>query len=1152
MSKQTYTKEEVYAASLEYFNGDEFATDNFVKKYALKNENGEFVEKTPADMFARVAREIARIEKKYPEPVSYENIYDRISKWIIVPQGSPLSAIGNKYQIQSLSNCFVVDSPSDTYGGIMRADEHLAQIMKRRGGVGVDISNIRPQGMFTSNAARTTAGIGVFMERYSNTCREVGQDGRRGALMITISCHHPEIMTFINIKRNREKVTGANVSIRCTDEFMKAVVADELYEQRWPVDSADPKIKNFVRAREVWDAIIDAAHQSAEPGVLFWDTIIKNSPADLYADHGYRTISTNPCITGDTLIAVADGRNAVTIKQLADEGRDVPVYSTNTATGKVEIKFGRNPRLTKRNAEIWCLELDDGTKFTATPDHKILLRDLRYVELKDLKEGDSIFPFYSFMNNGYRQIAMSGQKMTNGHRRNRRQYRLIHEFYSGEVVDSAAYAIHHSDCCSTNDAYDNLCVMTHEEHRKLHTENMLGSKNPYHKMSQEWKTKFAVHLGDKNGRYSGFTNEQLLEHGKKLFKKNGKITKKDWIEYAKEKELPQHLSNDFRFGTWENFANQVSDNHKVVSVKHCGYADVYNITVDDNHNYHVITSTQDEKYVTCSGICVKNCGEIPLSSYDACRLCVVNASKFVLNPFLPNATFDYDSFYEECGMMLRFLDDIIDLEIEAIRKIISKIENESDRSIKVADLEREIELWYKILEANINGRRCGCGLTGVGDAIAMMGYSYGKESVDFVESLYKTAALGCANMTTLLAEQRGAFPIYDYEREADHPYIARVFNENPDIKKRYEKYGRRNIAMMTTAPVGTISTMTMTTSGIEPAIYLSYKRRKKINATSEGTKPDFVDQNGDAWIEFDITHHGLKQWMNVTGNTDVTQSPYYGSTATEIDPIGSVLIQAAAQKWIDHSISKTCNLPQNVSKETVGELYIEAWRTGCKGFTIYREGSRTGVIVQSGQEANSDAGKIVDNHAPKRPELLDCDVHRQNIRVTLDDGTKQTQQWTVLIGLLEGRPYEIFCGLSENVILPKRYASCKIQKNKSKSSSRYDLIMDMDASGDPDKTIRIRNIVEHFNDPTGGAFTRVVSMSLRHGVPVQFIVEQLQRDDNGDMHSFSRALSRVLKKYIADGTKPSSMKKCEGCGSTELFYSQGCVSCKHCSWSKCG
>lgn len=979
--RKTYTFNEVLTASLNYFKGDDLAAGVFSDKYALKNKDGDYIELTPTDMHRRLAREFARIETKYPNPLTERKIFELLSDWKIVPQGSPMAGIGNETQIQSLSNCFVIESPQDSYGGILRADQEQAQIMKRRGGVGFDISNIRPRGLQTSNAARTTDGIGVFMERFSNTCREVAQNGRRGALMLTVDVHHPEIRTFIKIKNDKSKVTGANISIRLSDEFMEAVESGGKLNLRFPVDKScdNHLINEFVDAREIWNEIIKSAWESAEPGLLFWDTITKLCPADAYAKQGFKTVSTNPCVTGDTLIAVADGRNSVPISQLAKEGADVAVYSTNVKTGQVEIKMGRNPRLTKKNAEIWLLTLDDGSTLRATPDHRVLTRDFRYVELQNLQPGDSIFPFNA-------------------------------------------------------------------------------------------------------------------------------------------------------------------DERTAVSVEQCGTADVYNITVDDNHNYHVITSSEDDNSVVSSGICVKNCGEITISPNDSCRLMLVNLFKFVKDPFGPNARFDYDEFNKTVQIAQRLMDDLVDLEIESIERIIQKVESdpETDEVKRV-----EIDLWKKIKKMAIKGRRTGLGITGLGDALAALNLTYGSDrSILETGKIYRGLALGAYRSTVQLAKERGSFPIYDHKLEENHPFIQRILNEDPELRKEYDKFGRRNIALTTTAPAGSVSILTQTTSGIECAFMLVYDRFKKIvDDHSDSQEVDRIDEMGDKWKKYRVYHHGLKLWAEKTGKNidDIESSPYWKSTSADIDWSKKIELQAAAQKWICHSISNTTNIPKDTPIEVVKDIYSKGWKLGCKGVTIYREGSREGVLLNI--DDNTDKTETrKENHASKRQKELKCDIHRASVK---------GEKYVVLVGKSDDdRPYEIFAGLSKQIEIPKKAKSGTLIKNgKSTGVATYNLKIPVGS----DDELLLKDIVTIFDNPLHGALTRMLSLTLRHNVPINYIVEQLRKDKHSNITDFSKVIARILSKhYVPDGTSATTFeKKCSNCSSNLLSYQSGCVTCMNCGHSKC-
>lgn len=821
-----YNKEEVHAATLEYFDGDELATNVWTSKYALRDLEDNYYEKTPDDMHRRLAKEFARIEKKYPEPMSEVEIYSLFKDFeYIVPQGSPMSGVGNPFQIQSLSNCFVISSPEDSYGGILYTDQQQVQIMKRRGGVGFDVSNIRPRGKTCENAARTTDGIEIFMERFSNSCREVAQGGRRGALMLSISVHHPQVMDFIKMKQDLTKVTGANVSVRVTDEFMEAVKNDWKYQQRWPVDSEDPEITEDVWANEVWNELITCAHNSAEPGVLFWDTAKKMTPSDIYDYEGFGSTSTNPC------------------------------------------------------------------------------------------------------------------------------------------------------------------------------------------------------------------------------------------------------------------------------------------------------------------------GEIVLSPGDSCRLMLVNLVSFVKNPFTKKAEFEWGKYAQIVQKGQRLMDDMVDLEIEQIDKIIKKVEIDPEPE-RVKRIERE--MWGFIKDQALRGRRTGLGITGLGDALAMLGIKYGSDkSIDAVEELYKWLALNSYDASIQMAKERGAFPICNVENELDHPFLSKITNAlTPEKQEQYRIYGRRNIANTTTAPAGSVSCLTQTTSGIEPAFMLYYKRRRKVNPQDGDVRIDFVDDLGDKWQEYNVYHHKFKDWMAVSHVSDeevdmaVEHSPYAGATANEINWKNKVNMQAAAQKWVCHAISNTTNLPADVSVETVKDIYMMGWETGCKGLTIYRDGSRSGVLV------SAEETQFSERDAPKRPESLECDIIHTSVK---------GQKWVVMVGLMNGKPYEVIGGEAEQIELPKRIKNGTLNKRTFKTAnSKYDLVI-----GEADDALTIKDVVNLFDNANHAGYTRTISLALRHGVPVQYLVEQMQKDREADLFSFSKVVARCLKNYIDDGTKASE-QNCSNCDAVgTIIYQEGCQTCASCGHSKC-
>lgn len=839
-----YTKEEAVQKSTEYFNGDGLAAEVFVSKYALKNENKELLECTPDQMHRRLAKEFARIEKKYPNPMSEEEIFKMFDKFTYVsPQGSPMAGIGNEYQVSSLSNCFVIDVV-DSYGGICRADERIAQVSKRRGGVGMSVSPIRPKGMATKNSALTTDGIVVFMQRFSNTSREVAQNSRRGALMLSISVHHPEVINFIKAKLDLKKVTGANISICVTDEFMEAVKKDKMYEQRWPVDSTKPQVSNKVKAREVWDEIIKCAHQSGEPGVLFWDTIIRNSPSDSYTSVIPPTSSTNPC------------------------------------------------------------------------------------------------------------------------------------------------------------------------------------------------------------------------------------------------------------------------------------------------------------------------GELPLPSGGQCILMLQNLTSYVKNPFTDRARFDVDLFKKNTAIHHRLIDDMVDLELEAIQKIIDKVvKDPEDDKVKA----NELDLWSNIYNMCAKTRRTGMGITGLGDCIAMLNQKYGsKESLETVETIYKLLRDEAYRSSVNLAKERGAFAIWNPKLEKDNEFLKRL---PEDIKRDMAKHGRRNISMLTTPPAGSVSTLTQTSSGFEPVFLAEYVRKRKL-MDGEKDKPDFVDPLGDKWKEYKVYHHGLSKFMKITGKK-FEDSPYFGAQAGDIDFKMRVIMQGVATSYNDHALSSTINAPNNTSKETVDELYMLAWETGCKGVTFYRDGSRDGVLTKESSsntstrecddcdEASKKLSELVKqghrptkialSPAPKRSEVMPCEIHRSKVG---------GGDWLFFVGLLNGQPYEVFGGDSEKFVIPYKYKMGWIVKNgKDKDGiTQYNLVLG--SLDDVNEKLEFKGITKHFNNAEYGAFTRMISLAMRHGTPIKYICEQITKTGcEGDLFSFQRAMSRVLKKYIAEGEKSEGV--CPMCQSTDIIYKSGCPSCQTCGHSNC-
>ena len=841
-------EEEARKASKEYFGGDELAAQVWVNKYALKDSQGNLYERTPVDMHWRLANEISRIEAKYPNPLTAQELFDLFDHFrYIVPQGSPMTGIGNNFQVSSLSNCFVigVDGEADSYGGIFKIDEEQVQLMKRRGGVGHDLTHIRPEGSPVKNSALTSTGIVPFMERYSNSTREVAQGGRRGALMLSVAIKHPDSEKFIDAKMVQGKVTGANVSVKIDDDFMRAVESEGEYIQQYPVYSNEPMVSQKVNAKALWNKIIHNAWSSAEPGVLFWDTIIRESVPDCYADLGYRTVSTNPC------------------------------------------------------------------------------------------------------------------------------------------------------------------------------------------------------------------------------------------------------------------------------------------------------------------------GEIPLCPYDSCRLLAINLYSYVENPFTAEARFNFDLFRKHVGLAQRIMDDIIDLEIEKIEKILVKIQSDPEDNIVK---RTEYELWEKIMHKTLKGRRTGVGVTAEGDMLAALGLRYGtEEATEFSEKVHSVIAVEAYRSSVQMAKERGAFEVYDAKREENNPFVARIKSQDEALYQEMVKHGRRNIACLTIAPTGTTSIMTQTTSGIEPAFMPVYKRRRKVNPNDVNVRVDFIDPEGDAFEEYIVFHHKFAEWMRVNGiDTEknytqeeldeiIARSPYYKATSNDIDWLQKVKMQGRVQKWVDHSISVTINLPATATEELVSQLYLEAWKSGCKGCTIYRDGSRSGVLVSVSKkdEEKKDEKRCVcfSMSEYERPKELNCDIVRfQN----------KKEKWIAFVGLKDGRPYEIFTGIAddeEGILLPKSVTEGKIIKTTDdEGNRRYDFQYK--------NTRGYKTTVEglsHKFDKEYWNYAKLISGVLRYGMPIDQVVKlvgSLQLDSES-INTWKAGVERALKKYIPDGTSMESME-CPECHQHTIVMKEGCLVCSNCGYSKCG
>jgi len=835
--QKMFTFEEAYTKALSYFKGDELAARVWVNKYALKDSYGNIYELTPDDMHHRIASEIERIEANYPNPLSEQDIYLLLKNFnYIVPQGSPMTGIGNKFQVASLSNCFVIGNkkPADSYGGILKADQEQVQLMKRRGGVGHDLSHLRPAASPVLNSALTSTGIVPFMERYSNSTREVAQDGRRGALMLTVSIKHPDAESFIDAKVELGKITGANISVKIDDEFMRAVLDNKPYMQQFPVDSPNPVVKKEINARKLWQKIVYNAWKSAEPGILFWDTVIRESVPDSYADLGYKTVSTNPC------------------------------------------------------------------------------------------------------------------------------------------------------------------------------------------------------------------------------------------------------------------------------------------------------------------------GEIPLCPYDSCRLLAINLYSYVDNPFTSEARFNFELFKKHVGYATRIMDDIIDLELEKIDGILQKVETDPEEE-EVKRVERR--LWEEIRVKAKEGRRTGIGITGEGDMLAALGLRYGSENaIDFSVEVHKTLALAAYRASVYLAKERGCFTIYNTVREKNNPMIKRIREADPELYAEMAEHGRRNIALLTIAPTGSVSLMTQTTSGIEPVFLPYYKRRRKVNPNDANVNVTFIDDMGDAWEEFFVFHHKFITWLEKNGYSSkdiehaseeeiselVRKSPYYKATSTDVDWVSKVNMQGQVQKWVDHSISMTVNLPEDTSEKMVDEIFMTAWQSGCKGATIYREGSRAGVLVA--------AKKAEQKGWIKRPKELDAEIVRfQNSR----------EKWVAFIGLLDGKPYEIFTGMEDEDILPipRSVTHGKIIKEHSEESGKQ---YDFQYTNKLGFKVTIEGLSYKFN-PEFWNYAKLISGVLRHGMPLENVVNLVSslHLNSETINTWKNGVQRALKRYIPNGTNAKRGTKCSHCGSSHLVYQEGCLSCKNCGYSKC-
>ena len=1599
-----FTYEEALSSSTLYFDGDELAAKVFVDKYALRDNNNNLIEKTPDDMHRRMAKEFARIEaSKFKKPLTEDEIYQSFKGFKrIVPQGSPMYGIGNTHQFISLSNCFVIDSPLDAYGSIMEADEHLVQISKRRGGVGTDLSNLRPNGAPTKNAARTSTGVVAFAERYSNSIREVGQcieenqrvltsngikkikeikiedmvwtkkgwtkvnnvinngekqlfktttksgfsvitskdhvfqtfnengdltetqlkdinigdsvvlcssngshhtnyirlnstsykninnkpisckipdmldeklayilgysygdgyvaktehgniglslacsndypkikeklkkycldifdynvsvkksspgsgdceqlqiynktivtwleengllkeksygikmpqsilnstisvqgafisgyfdadgyasgrkkgyvfssislsflkeiqiilstigvmskihteyrtekgcktlyslaivgkesqkafipfaeesiktsdlafiskrecwltpykaksfdikyndypfcpdntqylsrgaatklketnfnvvsylsqdkvvsikeigtgvtydlalesehlfwcegfylhnSGRRGALMLTLSVHHPDILEFTNVKRNMSKITGANISIRLSDEFLKAVEKNEDYEQRWPVDSSSPKISRKVNAKEVWDNIVDNAHHMAEPGLLFWDNIIKESPADCYADVGFKTISTNPCVTADTWVFTSSGPRLV--KELIGEQFDATVNgSLYSSDYRGFYKTGTK--------DVYEIETSSGYSVKCTADHpiKVVTFSNRQKKLEWKKAGEiNVGEMIALSNHrdfewegngtsdeGWLLGSMVGDGFIHGKQACLQFWgddKKEMMFLAREKIRTSVAA--RSDCGNGSNLsrlavkldslkLGSVGLKELSEKFNIHSDKIL--KTEIEKTSKDFHKGFLRGWFDADGHVGINTKNKTnyirlssvilenLQVAQRMLSRLGIISAIYKRRDEGLKSLPDGKGGSKEYYCKTMYEINISKDNINIFANEIGFDSVSKKRKLDEIIKNFTKGPYKEKFCTkvigfrkieqvevydctvpgisefdANGICVHNCAELLLSAFDSCRLMLINTFEYVKNPFTKQAEFDMEKFNKDVVLCQRLMDDMVDLEIESVDRIISKIKSDPE---PMDVRSRELSMWKKIRKVCEQGRRTGTGVTAIGDTIAALGLPYcSNKGIDLVESIYRNLKLSSYRSSVDMAKELGAFPVWNAEKEVNNSFLNRIKDEDKNLYNDMQKYGRRNIALLTTAPAGSVSLLTQTSSGIEPQFMIEpYIRRKKGNPGDTGFRIDFVDQSGDSWMEFRVYPPKVKMWMEISKEKDLTKSPWSGSTAAELNWKKRVELQAKATKHVDHSISSTLNLPNDVSVEAVNEIYKTAWHSGCKGVTIYRDGCRTGVLVADTKKECKD--EIIITRAPKRPETLSCDVHHC---------TAKGKSYFVIIGKLKDKPYEIFASLNhtsdsdEDLLISKSFTSGTLTK-ENRGHYKAELF---DKNGN---TMIIKKIGDKLTEEES-ALTRMISTALRHGADVQFVVHQLEKVE-GAMYGFSKSISRALKKYVADGTEVSG----ETCGSCQtkdkcaLVRQEGCIICKSCGWSKCG
>ena len=862
---KNYNYKEVYDSTLSYFNGDELATNVWITKYCRTevddSGNTLYFEKTPTDMFRRIAREITRAGMKYNNPLTEDEVFNLINDYkYILFAGRPMAGIGVDDAV-SISNCFVAGKPGmDSYGTIATVDQEIMQLSKRGGGVGTDLSDYRPSGSKVHNAAKTSSGpVEICATRFSNTIREVGQSGRRGALMLSMDVNHPSAEEFIDAKMEEGKITGANISIKLFDEWLKSALGINC--------------EMDVEKNRLWKKIIHNATTKAEPGILYWDTIINESVADCYQEFGYKTTSTNPC------------------------------------------------------------------------------------------------------------------------------------------------------------------------------------------------------------------------------------------------------------------------------------------------------------------------GELPLCPEDSCRLMALNLYSYVENPFSDRAYFNYPKFIDHCKKTMKIMDNMIELELEKIDAILAKIDSDPEtEDIKMV----EKNLWARIRKKCKEGRRSGIGITAMGDMLAALGIKYGTAyATEFTTDLQRILATSVyiESCDLVQRDNRPAFGCFDYNLEKHNPFLNRLANQpviddmrmaNPYILKLRDEFsekwennlGRRNIACLTIAPTGSLSTQTQTTSGIEPVFMISYRRRRKIDKNS-GIIPDFIDKTGDAFIEFNVVHHKFVKWYSVFKNITfneakvylerlndkdlnhiISLSPYYGATAMDCDWHERVNMQGNIQKYVDHSISVTVNLPKGTTEDIVEDVYKTAWLSGCKGCTIYVDGSRDGVLINKDENKKKcECTNFSDANAPKRPKKLPCKIVRFS---------NKGEKWIAAVGLYESKPYEIFSGVADKLNIPNTIEEGFIVRNKINKEvfdeeedvmktikvSRYDF--EYEKNGEP---VIVEGLSTIFNEEFWN-YGKLISGLLRHGMPINYVIKVISTLDFGKetINSWKYGIIRTLKTFTKDEDLHEPCPKCGG----HLRRESGCIQCMDCGWSKCG